>query len=122
MRYHARLSGTTAITTTTTRPTIITPTTTSTTAVAADLQRNGHHGAERHRGERRAVRLLRERIVKAHDLLHLDPAVDGAAQSARRHEAQLERHRHLARAVRDEEQRRRRAGRRRQRGGGGRGG
>ena len=63
MRYHARLSGTTAITTTTTRPTIITPTTTSTTAVAADLQRNGHHGAERHRGERRAVRLLRERIV-----------------------------------------------------------
>ena len=71
MRYHARLSGTTAITTTTTRPTIITPTTTSTTAVAADLQRDGHHGAERisiylsiyHRGERRAVRLLRERIV-----------------------------------------------------------
>ena len=72
MRYHAvLLSGTTAITTTPPHPQQLYTTITTTTTIAADLQRDGHHGAERisiylsiyHRGERRAVRLLRERIV-----------------------------------------------------------
>ena len=64
MRYHALLlSGTTAITTTPPHPQQLYTTITTTTTTAADLQRDGHHGAERHRGERRAVRLLRERIV-----------------------------------------------------------